>query len=229
MPARLAAARLGAAPGHAVVAAAGGVRMARHGARALTSSCGTVDLLESVGIDVECDVETVARSIREVGIGLFLGGVAVTMVPLLVGLAFGRYVLGMKSVLLLGALAGGQSGDNSALLQTVMQLVNNPQNGGLEGLIQSFQQGGLGEIVNSWLSTGQNLPISAEQIQSVLGDSSLSGLAAQLGVSPEQASGSLADMLPQLIDQLTPNGQMPQGGDLLTQGLDMLKKGGLFG
>ena len=129
----------------------------------------------------------------------------------------------------LGALAGGQSGGNSALLQSVLQLVNNPQNGGLEGLIQSFQQGGLGEIVNSWLSTGQNLPISAEQIQSVLGDSSLSGLAAQLGVSPEQASGSLADMLPQLIDQLTPNGQMPQGGDLLTQGLDMLKKGGLFG
>ena len=129
----------------------------------------------------------------------------------------------------LGALAGGQSGDNSALLQTVMQLVNNPQNGGLEGLIQSFQQGGLGEIVNSWVSTGQNLPISAEQIQSVLGGSSLSGLAVQLGVSPEQASGSLADMLPQLIDQMTPNGQMPQGGDLLTQGLDMLKKGGLFG
>ena len=129
----------------------------------------------------------------------------------------------------LGALAGAQSGDNSALLQTVMQLVNNPQNGGLEGLIQSFQQGGLGEIVNSWVSTGQNLPISAEQVQSVLSDSSLSGLAAQLGVSPEQASGSLADMLPQLIDQMTPNGQMPQGGDLLTQGLDMLKKGGLFG
>jgi uncharacterized protein YidB (DUF937 family) len=129
----------------------------------------------------------------------------------------------------LGALAGGQSGDNSALLQTVMQLVNDPQNGGLEGIIKSFQQGGLGEIVNSWVSTGQNLPISAEQIQSVLGGSSLSGLAAQLGVSPEQASGSLADLLPQLIDQMTPNGQMPQGGDLLAQGLDMLKKGGLFG
>jgi uncharacterized protein YidB (DUF937 family) len=129
----------------------------------------------------------------------------------------------------LGALAGGQSGGNSALLQTVMQLVNDPQNGGLEGLVKSFQQGGLGEIVNSWVSTGQNLPISAEQIQSVLGGSSLSGLAAQLGVSPEQVSGSLADMLPHLIDQMTPNGQVPQGGDLLTQGLDMLKKGGLFG
>ncbi len=57
----------------AVVAAAGGVRMARHGARALTSSCGTVDLLEAVGLNVECDVATVARSIRETGIGLFNG------------------------------------------------------------------------------------------------------------------------------------------------------------
>jgi len=100
----------------------------------------------------------------------------------------------------LGALAGGQSSDNSALLQRVMQLINNPQSGGLEGLIQSFQQGGLGEIVNSWVSTGQNLPISPDQIQSALGGSSLDGLAAQLGVSPEQASGSLAEMLPQLID-----------------------------
>jgi len=129
----------------------------------------------------------------------------------------------------LGALAGGQSSDNSALLQRVMQLINNPQSGGLEGLIQSFQQGGLGEIVNSWVSTGQNLPISPDQIQSTLGGSSLDGLAAQLGVSPEQASGSLAEMLPQLIDQMTPNGQMPQSGDLLAQGLDLLKKGGLFG
>jgi anthranilate phosphoribosyltransferase len=57
----------------ALVAAAGGVRMARHGARALTSFCGTVDLLEAVGIDVECDVPTVARSIRAIGIGLFNG------------------------------------------------------------------------------------------------------------------------------------------------------------
>ena len=129
----------------------------------------------------------------------------------------------------LGVLAGGQSGGNSALLQSVLQPVNDPQNGGLEALVHSFHRGGLGEIVNSWVSTGQNLPISAEQAQSVLGGSSLAGLAAQLGVSPEQASGSLADMLPQLIDQMTQNGQVPQGGDLLAQGLDMVKKGGLFG
>lgn len=126
-----------------------------------------------------------------------------------------------------GALAGGQSGGNAALLESVMQLINNPQAGGLAGLVQLFQQGGLGEIVNSWVSTGKNLPISAEQIQSVLGGSSLQDIAAKLGVGQQQASGSLAELLPQVIDQLTPNGQLPQGGDLMAQGLELLK-GRLF-
>ncbi|UCV07621.1 YidB family protein [Dechloromonas denitrificans] len=127
-----------------------------------------------------------------------------------------------------GALAGGQSGGNNALLETVMKLINNPQTGGLAGLIQSFQQGGLGDVVNSWVSTGANQPVSPEQIQNVLGNSQLQGLAAQLGVSPEQASGNLAELLPQLVDKLTPNGQVPQGDDLMAQGLDLLK-GKLFG
>lgn len=128
-----------------------------------------------------------------------------------------------------GALGGGQSGGGNPLLNVVMQLINNPQTGGLSGLVQSFQQGGLGDVVNSWVSTGQNLPISAEQVKSVLGGGALQNIAAQLGVSPEQASGSLADLLPQMVDKLTPNGQVPEGGDLLAQGMDMLKKGGLFG
>lgn len=128
-----------------------------------------------------------------------------------------------------GALAGGQAEGGNPLLNVVMQLINNPQGGGLGGLVQSFQQGGLGEIVNSWVSTGQNLPISAEQLQSVLGGGQLQNIAAQLGMSTEQASGSLANLLPQVVDQLTPNGQLPEGGDLLAQGMDMLKKGGLFG
>jgi uncharacterized protein YidB (DUF937 family) len=122
-----------------------------------------------------------------------------------------------------GAMAGGQSGGNNALLETVMKLVNDPQHGGLQGLIQSFQQGGLGDIVNSWVSTGQNLPISAEQIQSVLGGSSLGNMLSQSGMNSQEASGSLASLLPQLIDSLTPNGEVPQGGDLMAQGMAMLK------
>ena len=122
-----------------------------------------------------------------------------------------------------GAMAGGQSGGNNALLETVMKMVSDPQNGGLQGLIQSFQQGGLGDIVNSWVSKGQNLPISAEQLQSVLGGSALGNIASQLGMNPEEASGSLASMLPQLIDSLTPNCEVPQGNDLMAQGMEMLK------
>lgn len=127
-----------------------------------------------------------------------------------------------------GSLAAGNTQGGNGLLDVVMQLIQN-QPGGLAGLVQSLQQGGLGEVVNSWVSTGQNMPVSGQQLASALGGDQLQTIAAQLGVSPEQASGNLADLLPQVVDQLTPNGQLPEGGDLLTQGLAMLKKGGLFG
>lgn len=127
-----------------------------------------------------------------------------------------------------GSLAAGNTQGGNGLLDVVMQLIQNHP-GGLAGLVQSLQQGGLGEVVNSWVSTGQNMPVSGQQLASALGREQLQAIAAQLGVSPEQASGGLADVLPQVVDQLTPNGQLPEGGDLLTQGLAMLKKGGLFG
>lgn len=104
-----------------------------------------------------------------------------------------------------------------------MQLINNPKIGGIEGLVKTFQSGGLGEIVNSWVGTGQNLPVSAEQVQSALGSEQLAAVACQLGVSPAQAGGQLAELLPQVVDLLTPNGQIPQDGDLMAQGLALLK------
>jgi len=127
-----------------------------------------------------------------------------------------------------GALAGGQSDGSSSLMNVVLQLINNPQTGGLGGLVQAFEQGGLGSVVNSWVSTGQNLPISAEQIKAVLGGGKLQEIASQLGISPDQASGSLAELLPKVVDHLTPNGQLPEGGNLLAEGMDLLKKSGLF-
>lgn len=130
-----------------------------------------------------------------------------------------------------GAITGSKGtaaeGENS-LLGSVMHLVNNPETGGLAGLIQSFQNGGLGEIVNSWVSTGQNLPISSEQIQSVLGSEQVSQIASKLGISPEQASGKIAELLPLFVDKLTPNGSVPESGDLMSKGLELLKSK-LFG
>ena len=119
--------------------------------------------------------------------------------------------------------AGGNGGGNP-LLDVVMQMLsNNSQMGGLAGLAQAFQDKGLGEQVASWIGTGKNLPISPEQIRSVLGSGQLGQIASQLGMDEHQAAGGLADLLPQVIDKLTPNGQMPQGEDLLAQGLSLLK------
>lgn len=130
-----------------------------------------------------------------------------------------------------GAITGATdtaSEEGNSLLATVMQLVNNPQTGGLAGLVQSFQKGGLAEIANSWVSTGQNLPVSSAQIQSVLGSEQVSRIAGKLGISSDQASGQIAEFLPQIVDKLTPNGSIPEGGDLMSQGLELLK-GKLFG
>jgi uncharacterized protein YidB (DUF937 family) len=117
---------------------------------------------------------------------------------------------------------GGNAGGNN-LQEIVMQLINDPKIGGLEGLVKAFQSGGLGEIVNSWVGTGQNLPVSAEQLQSVLGAEQLGAVASQLGVSQGEAGGQLAELLPKVVDLLTPNGQIPQGGDLMAQGMELLK------
>ena len=118
----------------------------------------------------------------------------------------------------------GQSGqtDNS-VLNSVLQLVNNPQTGGISGLVESFRKGGLNEAVNSWVSTGRNIPVSAEQIQSILGNEKIQKLATKLGINTNQVSAQLAEVLPQVIDKLTPNGTLPEGGDLLSKGLDLLK------
>ena len=120
----------------------------------------------------------------------------------------------------LGGAAGNQGGGNS-MISTVPQLINN-QPGGIAGLLQRFQQGGLGDLASSWVGNGQNLPVSANQLQGVLGGDMLGQLAGRLGIAPEAAASQLADILPGLVDKLTPNGELPQG-DLMFQGLDLLK------
>jgi uncharacterized protein YidB (DUF937 family) len=113
-------------------------------------------------------------------------------------------------------------GNCSPTAAAVLHMINN-QPGGLTGLIQTFHEKGLGAVVSSWISTGQNLPISAEQIQSVLGNEHVRAFAEKAGVSPEQASSVLAECLPGLIDKLTPNGQLPEGSSLLETGMNLLK------
>ena len=86
--------------------------------------------------------------------------------------------------------------------------------GGLQGLLAKMQSGGLGDAVQSWIGTGENQPVSGDQLGSALGPDLMGMIASQLGGSPAQASGTLADLLPGLIDQLSPKGQLPSSHDL---------------
>jgi uncharacterized protein YidB (DUF937 family) len=118
------------------------------------------------------------------------------------------------------------SSSSNPLAAAVMQMINN-QPGGLSGLVQQFHDKGMGGLVSSWVSTGQNLPISADQIQNVLGSEQVKELAAKSGISPDVVSSHLAQLLPMLVDKLTPNGQVPQTSSLLEEGMGMLKNLGL--
>lgn len=123
---------------------------------------------------------------------------------------------------LLGKVLGGGSSQNP-LMDIVLGLITNPQTGGLQGLIQRFKEKGLGEAVSSWISTGENQPVSGEQIQHALGGNFIQRIAEQLGSSKSEVSGSLPNLLPQIIDKLTPNGSLPES-DQLHQGVELLKK-----
>ena len=91
-------------------------------------------------------------------------------------------------------------------------LSNDGQQGGLAGLVAKFQQAGLGDAIQSWIGNGANQAISGEQISAALGSDFVSQLAQKAGVGTGEAAGGLAQMLPQLINHLTPDGQAPAGG-----------------
>src|SRR6478735_12062580 len=122
--------------------------------------------------------------------------------------------MGMLDGLIGSALGGmmGQSsqGQNPMLLMALQHL---QQNGGIEGLLDKFRQGGYADQAASWQGTGQNIPVSGGALQEVLGSGAIGQIAQQLGMSHGEAAGGLAQMLPQLIDKFTPNGEVPENHD----------------
>ena len=121
----------------------------------------------------------------------------------------------MLEQLLKNALQGfsGDQARTSPLLQIAAALLNNGgQFGGLQGLIQQFQRAGLDGHINSWISSGQNLPISPEQLTQIFGSDQLEQMARQASMDPQALGGQLSQLLPQMIDKLTPHGQVPNNG-----------------
>jgi uncharacterized protein YidB (DUF937 family) len=119
--------------------------------------------------------------------------------------------------------APGMDAQANPLLQIALQMLQ--QNGGLGGVLQQFQQAGYGDQAQSWVSTGQNIPINADILQQVLGQGQIGQVARQMGVSNDEAAGGLAAMLPQIVDHMTPQGALPaDSDDLVSQVLADLQR-----
>ncbi|WP_020183125.1 YidB family protein [Methylotenera sp. 1P/1] len=127
---------------------------------------------------------------------------------------------------LLDNLAGGMlekmMGEKGAMAQVAMDMLN--QHGGLSGVLDKFKESGLAEQAASWVGKGENLPISADQIASVLGNGQLAEMAAKFGIDTNTLSAQIAEQLPTIVDKLTPDGEVPtDSGNLLKTVLGMLK------
>ncbi|PIF20682.1 YidB family protein [Candidatus Pantoea floridensis] len=110
---------------------------------------------------------------------------------------------------LVGSLRNNNGSGQGNQLQQLMAIWNWVQEqGGVEVLLQKFQQGGLGQVLNTWIGSGNNQPVNSGEIQNALGQDQLQSLADKLGTDVNGASGTLAALLPQVIDKLSPQGHI---------------------
>jgi uncharacterized protein YidB (DUF937 family) len=120
------------------------------------------------------------------------------------------------------ALGNVLGGSTNPLASGLLQMIQS-QPGGLQGLVQTFHDKGMGGLVSAWVSTGPNPPITADQVHQVLGSDQVKALAAKVGISPDVAGNAIAQLLPGLVDKLTPNGSVPDHGNVLDMASRMLK------
>jgi uncharacterized protein YidB (DUF937 family) len=100
------------------------------------------------------------------------------------------------------------TGNDQNAITNIIDLINNKEVGGLDGLIGKFSQGNMGDIMDSWISTGKNKSVSTSQLNNTLGNDIIGQLATKLGISPKLALSQLVKYLPLIIDKLTPDGKV---------------------
>jgi len=118
-------------------------------------------------------------------------------------------IVGQVSGALEGAAPQGQV--HPGLLDVVSTLLTDSQSGGIQGLIGQFEKQGLGHLVSSWIGSGENLAITPDQVQSVLGEPHIAAVAQKLGLSTADVTNQLAGLLPHAVDSVTPAGAVPEG------------------
>lgn len=120
----------------------------------------------------------------------------------------------------IGSAMGGRNSPNAALVNMVLGMLGGGQQapsglqGGLGALVQQFAQAGLGDVANSWVGTGQNMSITPQQLQQAFGQQQVQHMAQNSGMGQDDMLQSLSQLLPGLVDHLTPQGRVPQQDSL---------------
>ena len=120
---------------------------------------------------------------------------------------------------ILGSLLGG--GGAGGMLGNMLGGGQQQQQGGLGGLLQRFQQAGMGNVANSWVGTGPNQQVSPDQLQQVFGQQQVSQWAQQANMQPHDLLSQLSQYLPHAVDRMTPNGQLPDGDPFAGAGVNL--------
>jgi uncharacterized protein YidB (DUF937 family) len=114
-----------------------------------------------------------------------------------------------------GSLTGGGGLGGNPMLRMLLPMVAGMlMNGGLQKILGRLQESGKGAKGQSWVAAGPNEPADAADIREALGDEELAGIAKQLGVSEDEAAQAVATVLPDVVDQATPEGQLPPDDEL---------------
>jgi uncharacterized protein YidB (DUF937 family) len=122
----------------------------------------------------------------------------------------------------MGMLGGGKGGGSSQIMGALGGLVASA--GGMEGIMSKLEASGMGDKLQSWIGTGQNQEMSAAEVEQALGKEEIQKAAAEAGVSEQEAADGLAGLLPQMIDKISPDGKLPDMGQLDEMMGSFLKK-----
>lgn len=106
-------------------------------------------------------------------------------------------------------LVGGNATDQGSITQQLMGVLQQNGVSGVSGIIQQFENSGMGAHAASWIGNGSNLPISAQQVEQALGNPLIASIAAKFGIDTSTAATMLAQHLPAAVDQATPDGTVP--------------------
>ena len=133
------------------------------------------------------------------------------------------------SMLSSGAQAANRGGGAGGGLGDVLSQVlgSGASSGGLGGLLDQFQRAGFGAQAGSWVGKGANQPIPADALDKVFGQGGIAEIARRAGLSPQDTSRGLAEVLPEVIDHVTPDGQVPDGDKLLSSVDSLTRRLGL--